>query len=100
VAYGRDVTFDVRDDATRHQYSLVEDGAVVGFAAYEIDDDTIRFVHTEVDPDHRGGGRASALVQAALDDVRGNSTRRVVAQCTYVAAWIERHPDYQELTAR
>ena len=40
------------------------------------------------------------LVQAALDDVRANSSRTVVPQCSYVRAWIERHPDYQELTAR
>jgi predicted GNAT family acetyltransferase len=32
--------------------------------------------------------------------VRASSSRRVVAQCSYVHAWIERHPDYQELTTR
>lgn len=91
---------EVRNDTTQHQYSLVEDDTVIGFAAYEIDDDEIRFVHTEVDPEHRGGGHASMLVQAALDDVRSNSSRRVVPQCSYVQAWVERHPDYQELVTR
>jgi hypothetical protein len=94
------MSIDVRNDPDQNQYSLVEDGAVIGLAAYEIGDDEIRFVHTEVDPEHRGGGHASTLVQAALDDVRANSERRVVAQCSYVHAWIERHPDYQELVAR
>jgi predicted GNAT family acetyltransferase len=94
------VTNEVRNDVDRHQYSLVEDGTVIGFAAYELDDDTIRFVHTEVDPEHRGDGQASTLVQHALDDVRTTSSRRVVPQCTYVKAWIDRHPDYQELAER
>ncbi len=93
-------TPEVRNDTEQQQYSLVEDGEVIGLAAYEIDGDTIRFVHTEVDPEHRGGGHASMLVQAALDDVRASSTRTVVPQCSYVHAWIDRHPDYQELTTR
>ncbi|MFJ4294966.1 MULTISPECIES: GNAT family N-acetyltransferase [unclassified Curtobacterium] len=93
-------TPEVRNDTEQQQYSLVEDGEVIGLAAYEIEGDEIRFVHTEVDPEHRGGGHASMLVQAALDDVRANSSRTVVPQCSYVKAWIERHPDYQELTAR
>ncbi|MBF4614224.1 GNAT family N-acetyltransferase [Curtobacterium sp. VKM Ac-1376] len=91
---------EVRNDTDKQQYSLVEDGEVIGFAAYEIDGDEIRFVHTEVEPAHRGGGHASILVQHALDDVRSGSSRRVVAQCSYVRAWIEQHPDYQELTTR
>jgi len=86
---------EVRNDTDQQQYSLVEDGEVIGLAAYEVDGDEIRFVHTEVDPAHRGGGHASILVQHALDDVRANSSRR-----SYVRAWIERHPDYQELTTR
>lgn len=89
----------VRNDTDAQQYSLVEDGEVIGFAAYEVEGDEIRFTHTEVDPAHRGGGHASILVQHALDDVR-EGTRRVVPLCSYVKAWIERHPDYQELTTR
>jgi uncharacterized protein len=94
------MAIDVRNDIEQRQYSIREGDDVVGFAAYEQDGDEIRFVHTEVDPAHRGGGHASALVQAALDDVRANTALRVVPQCSYVAAWIERHPDYQELTTR
>jgi uncharacterized protein len=93
------MTTEVRNDADQQQYSLVEDGAVIGFAAYEIDGDVVRFVHTEVDPEHRGGGNASILARAALDDVRANSDRSVVPACSYIAAWIDRHPDYQELVA-
>ncbi|WP_066522519.1 GNAT family N-acetyltransferase [Curtobacterium ammoniigenes] len=89
----------VHNDEDRHQYSLVEDGEVIGFAAYELDDDVIRFVHTEVDPQYRGGGHASMLVEQALDDVRSSGGRTVVPQCSYVRAWIDRHPDYQELVA-
>jgi uncharacterized protein len=94
------MTTAVRHDPDQHQYSLVEDDTVIGFAAYEDEGDVRRFVHTEVDPEHRGGGHASMLVQAALDDVRADdAVHGIVPQCTYVAAWVERHPDYQELVA-
>ena len=93
-------TPEVRNDTDQQQYSLVEDGQVIGLAAYEIDGDQIRFTHTEVDPAHRGGGHASMLVRSALDDVRANSDRSVVPQCSCGKAWIERHPDYQELVDR
>ena len=89
----------VENRPDQNQYVLVEDGRTIGLAAYDVVGDEIRFTHTEVDPAHRGGGHASILVQHALDDVREGSLR-VVPLCTYVKAWIERHPDYQELTTR
>ncbi|MDN3479128.1 MULTISPECIES: GNAT family N-acetyltransferase [unclassified Curtobacterium] len=94
------MSLEVRNDTDQNQYSLVEDGTVIGLAAYEVDGDAIHFVHTEVDPEHRGGGHASILVEHALDDVRANSDRRVVAECSYVAAWLDRHPDHQDLLTR
>ena len=85
------------DDENRWEARV--DGELAGFAAFHETPDLIVFTHTEVDPAHRGGGHASILVQHALDDVREGSLR-VVPLCSYVKAWIERHPDYQELTTR
>jgi len=56
------------------------------------------FVHTEVDPDAGQDGLGSTLVRAALDDVRGRGGS-VVAQCSFVRGWIQRHPDYADLVA-
>ena len=55
------------------------------------------FVHTEVDDAFEGQGVGSLLVRQALDSVRGEGLR-VVAQCPFVKAWIERHPEYADLT--
>jgi len=91
---------EVRNDAARSQYELVEDGEVRGFAVYERTDDEIRFTHTEVSPEHRTQGRGARLVQAALDDVRESTALRVVPLCPFVADFVADHPDYQELTTR
>jgi predicted GNAT family acetyltransferase len=46
----------------------------------------------------RGRGIAETLVRAALEDARVQG-RRVVPQCSYVAMFIRRHPEFQPLVA-
>ena len=69
---------------------------VLGLAAYRRHGDRVVFTHTEVDPDAGGSGVGSTLVRGALDDVRAHGLR-VVPRCSFVRAWIERHPDYADL---
>lgn len=88
----------VRDDPGHHRFEAVGDsGAVAGVAVYRRHDDRVVFVHTEVDDAYEGQGVGSQLVRAALDEVRSEGLR-VVAQCPFVREWIERHPDYADLT--
>jgi uncharacterized protein len=54
--------------------------------------------HTEVPPAFRGQGVAAALVQAALDWARAEGLR-VRPVCSYVAAYMRRHPETQDLLA-
>lgn len=51
----------------------------------------IVFTHTFVAPEHRGGGIAAALVESGLAFARENRLK-VVARCSYVAAYLERRP--------
>ena len=90
----------VRNEPENNRYVIERDGEQLGMAQYRIHGDQIVFIHTEVDTDRRERGLASELVQAALDDVRSSSGRRVVAQCPYVARWLTKHPDYQDLLSR
>ncbi len=88
----------VRDNPEAHRFEAVdESGSVAAVAVYRRHDDRVVFVHTEVDDAHEGQGVGSVLVRAALDTVRAEGLR-VVAQCPFVRAWIERHPEYADLT--
>lgn len=89
----------VTNNADRSRYEVHADGELAGFAAYELRDGTIVFPHTEVFDAFSGKGLASVLVRRALDDVRERGGLTVVPECPFVASWIEKHPDYQDLVA-
>ncbi|MGZ4445767.1 MAG: GNAT family N-acetyltransferase [Nocardioides sp.] len=79
------------------RYEAYVDGALAGFAEVEVDGERIVFTHTEVDDAYEGRGVGGALARAALDDVRRRGTHRVVPRCPFIKAWIDKHPDYQDL---
>lgn len=81
-----------------HQYELKLDGSVAGHAVYEEQHGRVRFTHTEIDPKYEGQGLGSKLAKQALDDVRRRGLK-AVPQCRFIAAYIQRHPEYSDLVA-
>jgi uncharacterized protein len=65
-------------------------------AHYKREGDVITFEHTEVPAELGGQGIGSRLIKDALDQARRNGWR-VVAQCPFVKAYIDKHAEYQEL---
>ena len=93
------MTTEVVDVPDARRYEIRRDGTALGHAAYQKTDELIVFTHTEVDPAFEGQGVGSVLAREALDDVRAKGEYDVVALCPFIAAWIERHPAYQDLLA-
>ena len=91
------MTEQVTNNADEHRYEFVDDGELA-IAAYEKRGDTVVFTHTEVPAKLEGRGIGSRLIQGALDDVRARG-ERIVAQCSFVAAYLDRHPDQRDLVA-
>ncbi len=87
---------DVRNEPEQHRYAIYLDDALAGFAQYAHRDGRVVFTHTEIDDAFEGQGLGSKLAKAALDDVR-SSGAQVVPLCPFIARWIERHADYQDL---
>lgn len=75
-----------------------EDGEVVATADYRRVDDVTIVHHVGTRPDRRNQGIAGQLTQFVLDDHRERG-QRVVPRCPYVAGWIERNHEYQDLVA-
>ena len=65
---------------------------------YRRSGDVLDLNHTLVPEALQGRGLAALLVQAALDWARENKLR-VQPSCSYVAAYMKRHPETQDLLA-
>lgn len=92
----------VHDD-DRDRFEALDGEAVIAVLAHEDEApvaDGARPVRdlrsTVVAPEHGGRGIGSSIVRFALDHTReqGMSVR---ATCWFVAGWIQRHPEYQDL---
>jgi uncharacterized protein len=86
---------EIVNNKTKHRYELAVDGHVAA-TYYTLADGVITFVHTEVPPELGGKGIGSQLIKGALDQVRSQGLK-VIAQCPFVKAYIEKHPDYADL---
>ena len=91
------MTEEVRDNIAAHRFELVVDRHL-SFSEYALDGDVITFTHTIVPPALEGHGVASRLISGALAQVRARGLK-VRPVCKFVKAYIERHPEWQDLLA-
>jgi predicted GNAT family acetyltransferase len=82
---------------SRHRYEILVDGKRAGLTAYRDRGEQRVFYHTEVDDAFAGQGLAAQLVHEALTDVR-RSGKRIVPVCPYVAKYLTRHEEFNDIT--
>jgi predicted GNAT family acetyltransferase len=88
---------DIRHNEVRRRFDFeTEEGTAI--LTYEREDVIATFTHTIVPEKMEGRGIGSRLVRTGLDWARAEGLK-VVPRCPFVAAWIERHPDYRDLVA-
>jgi predicted GNAT family acetyltransferase len=80
----------------RQRYELFEDETLASVVEYRPAGDRIVFDHTETARTFRGRGLAAVLVEWALNDVRKRRLS-VVPQCSFVADFLEKHPEFEDL---
>ena len=85
----------VSNNPSLHRFELAVDGHIAA-TYYELAGGVITFVHTEVPPELGGKGIGSKLIRGALVQVRADGLK-VIAQCPFVKAFLDKHPDYQSL---
>ncbi len=88
----------VSRNAAEDRYEL-QVGDEVAVAAYRQQGDVVTFTHTEVPKALEGQGVATKLIAGALDDVRHRKLK-IIAACEFVAAYVQRHSDVQDLIAK
>lgn len=88
---------NVRHNAREHRFEVEIDGQL-SVADYQLEGERMIFTHTYTPPAQRGRGIAEKLVRTALEHAR-DEKRRVVPACSYVAAFVARHPEFEPLLA-
>jgi hypothetical protein len=85
----------VTNNTAKNRYELAVEGHIAA-TYYDIAGGVITLLHTEVPPELGGKGIGSTLTKGALDQVRGAGLK-VIAECPFVKAYIDKHPDYADL---
>lgn len=86
---------DIRHLHDLNRFETSIDG-YTGYISYQEHGDKLVYDHTIVPPNLGGRGVGSGLVKHALDYAREHN-KKVVPQCSFVAAYIHKHPEYQDL---
>ncbi len=84
----------ITHNESSRRFEVAVDGGI-GFLRYRIETDTILLLHVEVPPEARGHGVAAELSRAALEFAKDRGLKAIPV-CSYVAAYIRRHPEYSQ----
>jgi predicted GNAT family acetyltransferase len=82
-------------NAAASRFEVVVDG-VLCVLEYNLRGNVMSIDHTGVPEAVGGRGIAGALAKAAFEHARSEHWR-VIPACSYVATWIQRHPEYADL---
>jgi predicted GNAT family acetyltransferase len=90
---------EIVDNPTEQRYEARLDGVVVGISEYRQAGARRIVFHTEVAPEHEGTGIGGRLARGVLDDIRARGLR-LTPRCPFIAAYLERHPEFADLVVR
>jgi len=85
----------VHHDRSHLRFNIDLDGTTALLTYKEVGE-TIYFVHTEVPAPMEGKGIGGRLAKAGLEYAREHGLK-VVARCPFIASYLQRHPEYQDL---
>ncbi|HVN16865.1 MAG TPA: GNAT family N-acetyltransferase [Anaerolineales bacterium] len=88
----------VTHNTSAHRFEI-QVGELLAVSQYRLIGDTITFYHVGVPPELEGQGIGSLLAKASLDYARDHSLK-VIPLCSFVAAYIRRHPEYAILQSK
>lgn len=86
----------VRHERPARRFAARLDGLIAYLSYEERGEDVLDYAHVYVPPDHRGHGVAAEITRTALEHARENGYL-VIPSCSYVAAFVRRHREYDDI---
>ncbi len=87
---------EVKNNQSKNQFEASLDGKTALIRYRKEADGTLDLFHTEVPDEFEGRGVGSQLVKDALEQIKADDLK-INPSCPFVAAYIRRHPEYQDL---
>ena len=88
--------YTLRHDPARQRFSFDLGDGKQAVIDYLRRGDTLHLLHTGVPSRFEGQGIAAELTEAVLAEIRAQGLR-IVHECSYIARYIERHPEWRQL---
>jgi len=85
------------DNVARSRFEYEVEGRTA-FIDYRRNGETLSLTHAEVPRELEGRGVGSAMVRGALDLIRQRG-ENMIPLCSFIVAFVNRHPEYRDLVA-
>ncbi len=89
----------VTDNQELSRFEARRAGQLVGFIDYRDRDGVLVLPHTRVFEEFEGQGIGVELVRGVLDMIRERQLDPIDPMCPFIARWVKRHKDYEDLLA-
>lgn len=92
----------VVDNTAESRFEIHVDGALAGFATYELKDGdagagtVVAILHTEIGEAYAGQGLAKKLAVQVLDGLRADG-RQLLPYCPFFTKFVQKNPEYADL---
>ena len=87
---------EVKNNQSKSRFEAILDGKTAFIQYRKEADGALNLFHTEVPEEFEGKGVGSRLVKNTLEQIKDGNLK-VNPSCPFVAAYIERHPEYKKL---
>lgn len=89
----------VTNNKQKHRFEMATGEGETAFIQYtETGEGVLALTHTEVPEEFEGQGIGGALVKGTFEIVEAEGLK-IVPLCSFVAAYLQRHPESQSLVA-
>jgi predicted GNAT family acetyltransferase len=86
----------VENNLAKHRFEINLEGGTA-FILYQMrGEEVYNLYHTEVPSQFEGKGVGGALAKGTLEYIKAEA-KKIIPTCPFVAAYLKRHPEYQEL---